>query len=138
MYISRNGHIGSTHAYRMQQRQRQKDEVVKLGGKRKWLAKSDRKEPLPLPPNGSLPPTIIKCTKCSYSRSDFSSFSFSFPFSCIFRARRNPRGRGLKCQLTKGTGVENLQEKNSPHIISHAWRHPHPIRIPKAIPIQTV
>lgn len=77
-------------------------------------------------------------TECSYSRSDFSSFSFSFPFSCIFRARRNPRGRGLKCQLTKGTGVENLQEKNSPHIISHAWRHPHPIRIPKAIPIQTV
>lgn len=142
MYISRNGHIGSTHAYRMQQRQRQKDEVVKLGGKRKWLAKSDRKEPLPLPLNGSLPLTIIECTKCSPSartRVQISAhFHFPFPFSCIFRARRKPEGRGLKCQLTKGTGVENLQEKNSPHIISHAWRHPHPIRIPKAIPIQTV
>jgi len=51
-------------------------------GRRKWVAKSDRKEPLPLPPNdGCSASAIIECTKCPYSRSDFSSFS---PFSCSF------------------------------------------------------
>jgi len=36
-------------------------------------------------------------------------------------------GRWFKCQLTKGIRVENLQEKNSPHIIiSHTRGHPKP------------
>jgi len=102
-------------------------------GRRKWVAKSDRKEPLPLPPNdGCSASAIIECTKCPYSRSDFSSFS---PFSCSFssfflddeREDGKTGGRWFKCQLTKGIRVENLQEKNSPHIIiSHTRGQPKP------------
>lgn len=110
MYISQNGHIGSTHAYRMQQRQRQKDEVVKLGGKRKWLAKSDRKEPLPLPLNGSLPLTIIECTKCSPSARTRVQISAHFHFLSHFRAF-SARGETPEDEVLNASSQKELEWK---------------------------